>query len=38
MIHARRRGRERWRWRNAQAVFMVDSAPCGGGGKVAAVR
>lgn len=38
MIHSRRWGRERWRWCNAQAVFMVDSAPCGRGGKVAAVR
>lgn len=38
MIHSRHRGRERWRWRNAHVVFMEDSASCGGGGKVAAVR
>lgn len=35
MIHSRRRGRERWR--HTHAAFMVDSAPCGGGRKVAAV-
>lgn len=37
MIHSRRRGRKRQSWRNAHAVFTVDSAPRGGGGKVAAV-
>lgn len=37
MIHSRRQGRKRWSWCNAHAAFVVDSAPRGGGGKVAAV-
>lgn len=35
MIHSKCRGRERWR--NPHAMFIADSAPCGGGGEVAAV-